>query len=104
MKNNALFLAVMIALLVIGLGALYYQYQAGEFETSRLEMAAEPTPSQEVVISPEPEPQVTEPADPSQDDLIESMPEVSDDMDLETIQQELEETRIPEEDFSDLQE
>ncbi len=100
MKNNALFLVTMIALLIVGLGALYYQYRAGEFEDGRLEMTASPAPTQQVM--PTETPQEGTASAQTQDEELETMPTVSEETDLDTIEQELEETQILEEDFSDL--
>ncbi len=103
MKNNLIFLIVLIALLVTGLGALYYQYQSGQFELGRSDLAASPTPIQ--TASPSPNQDNTQEAgtnsvQPEQD--VENMPTVSENDDLDTIQQELNETEILEETFNDL--
>ncbi len=93
MKNNLLFLIVLIALLTIGFGALFYVYRFGGFEADY-----EPTTEEAKIERAEDL--------PSEEELIEqeldSQPEISNDDDLETIWQELEETVILEEDFSDI--
>jgi|GEM_PF-3044340 len=94
MKNNLLFLIVLISLLLIGLGALFYVYNI-EDTSSNLE----PVTQEEVWIEDD-----SDFAD--QDELIdqqlEAQGEVSDDDSLETIFQELENTIILEEDLGDL--
>ncbi len=99
MKNNLLFLLVLVALFLTAMGALYYQYRFGEFAqleevTTEIEVVEE-TPAPETV---EPEAELS----PAPDEELEAQPTLSADDDLETIQTELEQTEILEEDFSDL--
>lgn len=99
MKNNTLFLIVMLALLITGLGALYYQYQMGELELGSSDLTATPVPTARV----EQKADTATPAATETDAGLEQMPTVSDSTDLETIEQELEGTIILEENFSDLE-
>ncbi len=96
MKKNALFLLVLAALLVTALGALYYQYQQGELSLETQEVIEEPP-----IVDQEPAPVQEEVAEET-DSELEAVPPLSIDDSLETIQQELEETVILEEDLSDL--
>ncbi|KUK79592.1 MAG: hypothetical protein XD95_0276 [Microgenomates bacterium 39_7] len=97
MKKNAIFLLVLAALLVTALGALYYQYQQGELSYETEEVIEEPTTSETVPFFEESDQMAGE-----SDDELDSIPPLSIDDSLETIQQELEETVILEEDLSDL--
>jgi hypothetical protein len=96
MKKNALFLLVLAALLVTALGALYYQYQQGELALETQDYVEETT-----VVDQEPAPFQDETVEEA-DSELEEIPPLSVDDSLETIQQELEETEILEEDLSDL--
>ncbi len=99
MKNNTLFLVVMLALLITGLGALYYQYQMGELELGSSDLTATPVPTTRV----EQERDTATSAATETDSELEEMPNVSENTELETIEEELEGTVILEEDFSDLE-
>ncbi len=96
MKKNAVFLLVLAALLVTALGALYYQYQQGELSYDLDEVIDEPIESETSA------PPAQESIDSEADVELEMIPPLSIDDSLETIQQELEETVILEEDLSDL--
>ena len=104
MKNNALFLLVMIALLITGLGALYYQYSIGEFNFGINDMAEQTdvVDTQESVVDNEASPAAQETPTATDNAQLEAVPSVSTANDLETLQQELEATEILDEDFSDL--
>ena len=104
MKNNALFLLVMIALLITGLGALYYQYSIGEFSFGINDMAeqTDSIDTQESVESSEASPAAQETPTATNDAQLEAIPSVGTANDLETLQQELEATEILDEDFSNL--
>lgn len=96
MKNNVFFLLALFSLLIIILGILFYQYQARQ-----LSLQLYQSPSEDLLI---------ETADDNSDSIIPASTEnpfieqapLSDQTDLETIQQELHETIILEEEFSDL--
>lgn len=95
MKNNLLFILVLVALFATALGALYYQYRFGDFGQEITE---------EVVVEDReimPETEVTT-EEYAEDEELQAMPEVSESDELDVILQELEETVILEEDFTDL--
>lgn len=100
MKNNLLFLVVLISLLIIGLGALFYVYR---FEDSSTDLE---TATQEVIITTDEDlTDQNSQEDNYQEEInqqLNAQPEVSQDDSLETIQQELENTVIFEENFGDL--
>ena len=104
MKNNALFLLVMIALLITGLGALYYQYSIGEFNFGVDDMTKQTnvTTTQEPTADSEASPAAQETPTATSDAQLEAIPSVGATDDLETLQQELEATEIFDEDFSNL--
>ena len=104
MKNNALFLLVMIALLITGLGALYYQYSIGEFNFGVDDMTKQTnvTTTQEPTADNEASPAAQETPTATSDAQLEAIPSVGTTDDLETLQQELEATEIFDEDFGDL--
>lgn len=98
MKNNLLFLLVLVALFATALGALYYQYQFGDLTQETTE---------EVLLIEEPDATTPDTTATDQKSLeaepeLEALPEISTADDLETIMEELDATVILEEDFSDL--
>jgi hypothetical protein len=97
MKNNLLFILVLVALFATALGALYYQYRFGDFGQEITEEAV--VEDQDILLETE----VATPAgELAEDEELQAMPEVSESDELDVILQELEETVILEEDFADL--
>lgn len=93
MKNNLLYIVVLICFLLIGLGALYYVYQVDDTDVTPVETVREFTVETTEDFSDE---------GALINQQLEAQGEISDDDSLETIQQELDNTVIFEEDFGDL--
>lgn len=106
MKNNLLFLLVLVSLFATAMGALYYQYRFGNLyqekatDTTVLEQTEIPNviDQSDTAEDSSPESSLT----PLTDEAVEAMPTVSADDDLNTLKQELDDTIILEEDFSNL--
>ncbi|HQM15636.1 MAG TPA: hypothetical protein PLM16_00290 [Candidatus Woesebacteria bacterium] len=95
MKNNFFFLLTLFTLLIIILGILFYQYQAKQINLAL-------HPQSEELLDQEKEDTANVSTPSSTENLFIQQAPISDQTDLKTIQQELQDTVIFEEEFADL--
>lgn len=102
MKNNLLFLLILLVLFVTGLGAVYYQYRFGQLIPIQQETQEEETVEIKNIDEITPATEGSAAASQATDSDLEAVPSVSEDNSLEAIEQELESTQILQEDLGDL--
>ena len=95
MKNNLLFLIALISLLAIAFGALFYQHQ---FNSNQENQAVEQVELQEGTQQTELDSQEVT----TSDEQLDAQPTISEDDSLDTILQEIDNTTILDEEFSDI--
>lgn len=98
MKNNTVFFLVLVVLLILALGALFYQYQAGDWATQLQEHTQEIERNDDDDSKTKFENFEGEEL-PTNDDELEAVPTVSEDNTLDVILDEIDQTDILEDDL-----
>ncbi len=103
MKRDSTLIILLVSFLLIFSGAYIFLESKQDKLNESAQTSATPTPSpQGAKDDTATDAADTQPATGSADEELEAMPTVSEEVDLDTIEQELDETQILEEDFSEL--